>query len=431
MHYIIFTLFLLFFNTFAEAQTLSLSPQTVDSLDTYVKGAIEDHYFPGAQLVVGNSDGVVYSQSYGYLDYSNKVPVDSATLYDLASCTKVLATTLAIMTLVDQRQLSLKSKVGKFLEGGDTLAYANVRIRNLLYHNSGFRAGVGVARSLVNSADESIPLMVNKRSDTNPYIYDNDYFVARDIIYDTTYVTPHGRGVQITNGAYLTLDYHTKLDSMVCAAYDPKQEGVYAYSDLNFYILGKVIKYVTDLSLSEYVDSIYRRMSIRNLGFNPLSWHDIENIAPTEYDPLLRRDTVRGVVHDELAFVQDGVCGGAGLFGSAEGIAPICGMFLRGGVDYYGNDIVNTSTVSQFARAKRFKGGGIHGLGFDKVDPTKMPYPIESYGHAGFTGTYFWVDPTQNLYVILLTNRIHPTRVNRKLNGEYRAKLWEIICRDY
>ncbi|MFR9559318.1 MAG: serine hydrolase [Rikenellaceae bacterium] len=378
---------------------------------------------------MGNSDEVIYSKSYGYLDYSRRVPVESATLYDLASCTKALATTFAVMTLVDEARLSLDATVGELLEGGDSFSYSNVRVHNLLHHNSGFSSSVGVARALVQSKSSSIPLIARKRSSKNPYLFDDNYFIARYTIYDPTYVSPQYRGVQIAKGAFLNRDFNVKLDSMICAAYNPEQLGIYRYSDLNFYVLGKIVERITQKPLDKYVGELYSRMCVNDLGFKPLEWSDVERIAPTECDMLLRRDTVRGVVHDELAFVQGGVCGGAGLFGSAESVAQVCAMFLRGGIDYCGNDMIRTSTLEHFTLAKHFDSGGIHALGFDKVNPDKRPYAAESYGHAGFTGTYFWVDPTRNIYVVLLTNRVHPTRANRKLTGDYRAELWQMVCR--
>ncbi len=408
-----------------QAQNFSL-----EAVDSYIDSAINNRYFPGAQLVIGNREGVFYSKAYGYLDYTKKTPVDESTLYDLASCTKVLATTLATMTLIEEGRISLETKIADVIEGADTMEYADVKVKNLLYHESGFKPGVGVSTSLVRSADKDIPLLARSKSETNPYLFDTRYYVAKNITYDSTYV--HGfsgrGGVRIDKNHFLDLEnYRIKLDSMVSAAYNPKRRGYYSYSDLNFYFLQKIIEKTTSMSLDNYIKSIYTKMNISGLGFNPKKWYSVDKIAPTEYDPLLRRDTVRGVVHDELAFVQGGVSGNAGLFGSAQSVAQICGMFLRGGTDYNGNKVVNNSTIDLFTRPKRYSSGAVHGLGFDKLDPDKFPYPRESYGHTGFTGTYFWIDPTSDLYVILLTNRINPSRTNRNLNGEYRSKMWEMI----
>ncbi|MFR9602686.1 MAG: serine hydrolase [Rikenellaceae bacterium] len=418
---------LLSLSTTLRGQNFSL-----EVVDRYIDSAITQRYFPGAQLVIGNKEGVYYSKSYGYLDYTQRTPVDESTIYDLASCTKVLATTLATMTLIEEGKISLDTKIGDVIEGADTLEFADVMVKNLLYHESGFRPGVGVSTSLVRSADKDVPLLARSESETNPYLFDTRYYVAKNITYDSTYV--HGfsgrGGVRISKNHYLDIDnYRIKLDSMITAAYNPKRKGYYTYSDLNIYFLQKIIEKVTATSLDKYIASIYQKMNISTLGFNPKKWYDIEKIAPTEFDPLFRRDTVRGVVHDELAFVQGGVCGNAGLFGSAQSVAEICGMFLRGGTDYHGNKVVNNSTIDLFTRPKKYSSGAFHGLGFDKLDPNKFPYPSESYGHTGFTGTYFWIDPTSDLYVILLTNRINPSRTNRNLNGEYRSKMWEMIER--
>ncbi|MFI3294131.1 MAG: serine hydrolase domain-containing protein [Rikenellaceae bacterium] len=401
--------------------------RSFECVDNYIKTAIDSCFFPGAQLIVGNSKGVVYTKNYGYLDYSQSIPVSDSTIYDLASCTKVLATTLAVMTLVDQNKIDLEAKVGDLIEGADTMTYADVKVENLLYHESGFAPVVPVLYSLVESAYDTIPLLSRKKSVTNPIPFDGTYYAAKDVKYKSIYVGGDYEGIRLSKNQYINRNiYSHTMDSMINAAYDPNRLGKCRYSDLNFYLLKEVVERISNMSIENLLGGIYERMNVRDLGYKPLNWSDINRIAPTEYDPLLRRDTVRGVVHDEMSYVVGGVSGAAGLFGTAHDVAKICAMFLRGGVDYEGHRIVSKSTLDKFTTTKRFSSGAVRGLGFDKLNPNKSPYTEKSFGHTGFTGTYFWIAPDKDMYVVLLTNRVHPTRANRKLNSEWRGKMWQM-----
>ncbi len=383
-----------------------LSAHPYQEVDCAIDSAIQARYFPGAQLVVGSREGIRYSRSYGYLDYSNRTPVDATTLYDLASCTKILATTLAIMRLYDEGQVSLDMQIGTILNEAKDEAYADVTIRELLNHDSGFRAGVGVVHELV-------------KEENHEWVYNSKYLHS----------TRHKGDIQLRKNLFLDSRFKIKLDSMISAAYNPEFRSTYRYSDLNFHLLQRIIEQLAPVPFKEYIERIYKEMGVKNLNFNPMNWSKMERIAPTEYDPILRQDTIRGVVHDEFAFVQGGVCGNAGLFGTASSVAKICAMFIREGVDYRGKTILNASTIEKFTRAKHYRTGEIYGLGFNKVDPEKAPYSELSYGHSGFTGTYFWVDPERDIFMVLLTNRINPSRSNQSLNADYRAYMWGLVSK--
>lgn len=400
---------------------------TIDSLDNYINKAIAGRYFPGAQLVIGNSEGVVYSKSYGFTDYNYTSPVDDDTLFDLASCTKVCATTLSIMTLIDEGRLTLDTRIDEVLNLADTLQFGDVKVKELLYHTSGFLSGVSVSLSLVKSAVEDQPALSRRRSDNNPYIYDTNYYAAREIVYDSLYISRDAgdNKFKISSQLYIDKSYLPKLDSMISAAYRPDRRGRHRYSDLNFYFLQKIVERVSETSLDDYAQQIYSKMNLSDIGYNPLQWSEMDRISPTEYEPLFRRDSIRGIVHDELACVQGGVAGNAGLFSSAKSVAQICAMFLRSGVDYNGNRIVDSMTLNRFTAPQRSY-GSIYSLGFAKVDSEKLPYTPVSYGHTGYTGTFFWIDPTKNLYVVLLTNRVYPTRANKRFDSQYRGDIWRL-----
>ncbi|MFR9523275.1 MAG: serine hydrolase [Rikenellaceae bacterium] len=401
---------------------------TTDSLDSYINNAIKEYYFPGAQIIIGNKSDILYSKHYGYLDYSKQEAVDDKTLFDIASCTKVCATTLAVMTLIDQGRLSLRDQVGDLLNLSDTLQFRDVRVEEFLYHTSGFPSGVSVALSLVKPLDEKEELALSKKkSKAFPYLYDKNYYAAKDIVYDSLYISGQAGSdkIQITKQLYLDKSYHTKLDSMIHASFRPERRGQHIYSDLSFYFLQQIVEQVTSMPLDKYVAQIYAKMELNNIGYNPLEWSERSRIAPTENETLFRRDSIRGIVHDDMACVLGGVCGNAGLFATASDVAQIAAMFLCEGSDRQGRTIVSPETVEKFTQHVR-SGGSIYALGFTKVDSKKLPYTPESYGHTGYTGTFMWIDPEREIYVVLLTNRVHPARANKKFDSQYRGNIWQI-----
>ncbi len=408
--------------------------QKTDTLDRFINKAIEDGFFPGAQLVVGNKNEILYSNTYGYMDYSKQVPVTDSTLYDLASCTKVCATTLSVMRLIDEGQLSVETPIAEILEFPDSIQFGAVKVKELLHHTSGFLAGVPVAASLMQPASEDVSLFARRKSEANPYHFDTSYYSAKDIIRDSIYISEsEGENrIKISRELYLDKSYYTKLDSMVWAAYRPKQRGRHVYSDLNFYLLQQIIEKITKTSLDKYASEVYDKMELTDIGFKPQEWSSIERICPTECDVMLRRDTIRGFVHDDLACVMDGVCGNAGLFSTATSVAKICGMFLREGVAYNQERIVTSQSVKAFSKIVRSPyNSSVYGLGFTKIDSKTRPYTADSYGHSGYTGTYMWIDPSKDIYVVILTNRTFPSRTNKNFGPDFRSDMWEVAMKAF
>ena len=165
-------------------------------------------------------------------------------------------------------------------------------------------------------------------------------------------------------------------------------------------------------------------MGLGSIGYKPLGWCDIENIAPTEYDLLMRRRTIRGYVHDEMSASLGGVCGNAGLFANGRDVASLCQMFLSGG-KWRGMQIIKPEVINLFTSEQMSPSSRVNrGLGFDKLK--REPYGAASYGHTGFTGTYFWCDPSLDLYAVLLTNGVYPSRIQKTINGNYRNRIWEL-----
>lgn len=415
---------------------ITANTNIIKKIDSHINGAIAEKAFPGAQLIIGTKYGEVYSRNYGYNDYSEKVAVTDETIYDLASCTKIFATTLSIMHLIQQDSINIEKKIGEVLPKYCDTEFAGVSIKELLYHSSGFKSGISIAQSLVKTTEENKSIHNSKLSEDYPYCFDYKYYIYKDLVYDSTFIsttadhlalnTEINGSIKITDHLLLSKSYQISMDSMINAAYVPEKRGTYRYSDLNFHILKEVIEGVTNSTLDKYTSFLYDTLHIENIGYNPREWCDMSLITPTEYDALFRKDTIHGIVHDEFACVIGGVGGHAGLFANAKALSKFCEMFLNNGNIPNQTPIFTEQTLQEFTTAKRFSSGALRGLGFDKLNSEKMPYDSESYGHTGYTGTYFWVDPTNDIYVILLTNRVHPTRSNKKLTGSFRSELWKM-----
>ncbi len=337
-------------------ESVGMASERLEIVDRLVLEGIRAGGYPGASVVIGRQGAAVWRKGFGTLGWgleSRAVTADS-TIYDLASLTKVVATTTAAMILYDEGRLPLDSKVADYLPGFVGKWKNEVTIRHLLTHRSGLPAGRELWR--VARTPEQ-----NKRA-----------------VIETNLRFRPGRS--------------------------------YIYSDLGADVLGWVVESIAGQPLDVFV---------RQRVFEPLGMTDTyflppdsvrDRVAPT--DRSARRGSVPWVqVHDENAYVLGGVAGHAGLFGTADDLAVFAQMMLNGG-SYGDTRIVSEETVRLFtarAAGSRALGWemaeGRHGAG-EYLSPT-------AYGHIGFTGTSLWIDPQRNMFVILLTNRVHAARVKR------------------
>ena len=318
-------------------------------IDRAVKQGLAAGGFPGAAIVVGRGGAIVWEKGYGSSDWGFGLPrVDArATIYDLASLTKVVATSAAAMVLYDRGKLKLDTPVGRYLPEFRRGDKARVTVRDLLTHRSGLPAG------------RDLRLARNARQ-------------ARRLVLDTPLDAPPGT--------------HTE------------------YSDVGADVLGFVIEAVAGERLDQFVSrTIYRRLGLRNTMFLP-SRDQRSRIAPTENYPP-RGYPLRGEVHDEAAYELGGVAGHAGLFATASDLAVFAQMMLNGGT-YNGVRIVSDTTVARFTG----RTVGSRALGWDTCvggGSCGLHLGPRAYGHTGYTGTSMWIDPDRQAFVIVLTNWVH------------------------
>jgi CubicO group peptidase (beta-lactamase class C family) len=336
-----------------------------ETADSIINVSISDSAFPGAVLLIQKEGKIIHQKAFGFYTYdSSSGRVSVNTIYDLASLTKVIATTTATMICYDRGLFKLDDKVAEYLPKFGVKGKENVTIRNLLVHDSGLRPDIPSYRAFDS-------------------IKNKEQGVMNEIFNDT-------------------LVYQTG-ENMV-------------YSDLNFILMGKIIEKVTGTTLDKFCEkNIFEPIGMKSTMFNPPK-SLINRIAPTEYDNYWRHRQIRGTVHDETSQLLDGVAGHAGLFSTAGDLAKLSQMLLQKG-EYHGKRYIKASTVEMFV--KKQSDLSSRALGWDTKSPGYSSagnlFSDISYGHTGFTGTSVWTDPTRNLIVVFLTNRVFPTRINLKI----------------
>jgi CubicO group peptidase (beta-lactamase class C family) len=330
-------------------------------IDEIIQSAIKDSAFPGSVVLVSKEGKVIYEKAFGHLTYDDtSAAVTKNTIYDIASLTKVIASTTAVMICYDKNLFSLDDPVAKYITEFSQNGKEKVTIKNLLLHNSGLPAF--------------------KR-------FYNNYSSADEIINDI-YKMP--------------LSYETESKTV--------------YSDLGFITLQKIIEQVTGKEFDVFCkEEIFIPLQMNSTFFNPPDSLQYK-IAPTEYDNSWRNKLVWGKVHDETSVLLNGVAGHAGLFSTAQDISNLLILLLNDGA-FDGNQIIKSATVKLFTT--RYSDKSTRALGWDTKSGEGSSagelFDTTSFGHTGFTGTSVWVDPTKDLFVVFLTNRIYPTRKNKKL----------------
>ena len=394
-------------------------------IDSMMNNAREKGFFPGAQIIVGSRDAIFISKNYGYHDYSKKQPVTTDDVYDLASMSKVLGATVVAMRLVGEHKIKLNDKLGEVVPVYKNTPIASLTLFELLRHTTGLKSGITFYQSLLSSSD-GLPFLNKEKSDTYPELFDNMY-VNKNMVYDTKYLSfePKENYVQVYKNMWLNpVFYKSVYEKIALANANPR--GKYLYSDLNLILVQQMMETKTGSTLDKMAKEIYSELGITKIGYNPLKWTSKDAIIPTEIDNFFRRDTIQGYVHDEAAAILGGVSGNAGLFANAKSISVICQMLLNNG-KYQGKQILKSKVIKQFIKSPLAKEGIYRGLGFDKRKPDEF-YQQNHFGHTGFTGTFFFINPDNNRFLIVLTNRVNPSRTNRLMyKDDFCPKIWKEI----
>lgn len=369
-----------------------LSIQFQDHLDSIGRLAISKFATPGIQMIVVKNGSLIYERSMGTYTYDSIKSVDSATLYDLASLTKVMATLPAIGLLLDRKMINLDDSVSQHLPEFAGSNKGKATIRQLLAHNAGLKSYVPFWSMMLDG--DRLDAFYYKTSEDEARDIRSYGFVPDPIMLDSL------RSYIVKSDLITTPD-------------------TYNYSDLGFMILHLLVERVTEQPFDQFVEEeFYKPMGLTHTTFNPIAkGFDIKSISPTEYDQRFRDHLVWGEVHDRNAAVFGGVAGHAGLFSNARDLAKMMSMYINGGYfggkRYLSEDILRVFNNRYFADNRR-------GLGWDKkdgeLDAASKHASDQSFGHTGFTGTMVWADPEEDLIFVFLSNRIYPDANNNRLS---------------
>jgi CubicO group peptidase (beta-lactamase class C family) len=388
------------------------SPATVERLlpaYALLDHAVGDGAFPGGVLAVGLDDHVDV-HPFGALTYGAKaIRVADETIYDVASLTKPIVTTTAAMMLFEQGRVELDAPVARYLpefatasaNGPDAAWRARVTVRMLLLHDSGlaahrefFKDVRGVPPGAKAREKGRLNAGLKPRSSTLSPAAENSIFA------------------QVMREP-LVREPGTRIE----------------YSDLGFILLGEIIERLTGESLDEFArKNIFAPLGMNSSLFNPPR-NFRARIAPTQNDVAYRKRLLHGEVDDENAWAMGGVAGHAGLFSTAGDIAIFAQILLNGGI-YAHRRLLKRATIEQFT-ARETVGDSARALGWDvptEASSSGVHFSQASYGHLGFTGTSLWVDPERKAFVVLLTNRVHPTRANEKIK-QVRPALHDAVMK--
>lgn len=404
-------------------EEVGLSSSMLSVIDSLANEGVTKKAFPGCQVLVARYGKVVYNRSYGVTDTKTNNPVTINTIYDLASVSKATGTLPGIMKLYDRGMINIEDKASEYipqLRDGDK---QDITIQELLFHETGMPPSLNMYDVMLDPKSYSGKLTSNRRTGLYSIKLGKNSFgnknakVRNDIV---SSVQSDDFPIAIADGIY---GNRTTYDTIMSRVYNIKlrDSKKYLYSCLNFCLLMNIEENLTKTAHNEYMENnFFGPLGAYHTLYRPLSKFPVSQVAPTEYDPLLRKQLVRGYVHDETAAYSGGVQGNAGLFSNANDLAKLCQMWLNGGV-YGGDRYLKQSTVDLFCKTK--SENSRRGLGFDKPDktnddnsPTCKEASGAAYGHLGFTGTVFWVDPDNGLIFIFLCNRVYPTRDNDAFN---------------
>jgi serine-type D-Ala-D-Ala carboxypeptidase len=365
-----------------------------DAVESATEKAVKQGVFPGAVLLVGRGEEVIYERAFGSRSLvPAHSPMELSTIFDLASLTKPLATTIAMMLLVSDKKLRLDDQVTRFVPMFRGGTQQPITIRHLLSHSSGLPAW-------------------------KPY-YE-----------EVMAIENNGKANFVVSGAakrYVLEQIHQEKPLS-----EPGTQAL--YSDLGFMVLGEIIENISGSNLNDFChDRIYRPLGLRSTAFVDLTQlptartQPLENFAPTEIC-LWRKRVLCGEVHDDNAFVVGGIAGHAGLFSSARDVHAIVARLdqcLRGS-----DSFLPQAMVQEFFARDQSVPDSTRALGWDTPAPDKSASGIHfsqrSVGHLGFTGTSLWWDLEKNCHVILLSNRVHPTRRNEKIK-QFRPSIHDLI----
>jgi len=393
-----------------EPKMVGMSKNVLKKIDNIVQQAITSKATSGCQVLVARNGKVIFNKAYGHYTYENQQVVTENSLYDVASLTKVLATTSIVMKLLEEGKVDLDTKISEYLSDLQNTNKKNLTIRQILLHRAGlsyrmpgypetFKDTLKFAQFYKSQPSKTHSLRVSE----NMYTYTNQ----EDSLWKWIKKTP---------------------------LYPQRRDGNYAYKygDIGFFILKRICEKVTQTPLEKYFEKHFLiPLALQKMTYLPLEKHPKSQIVPAGNEPYFRKTIPQGYVHDYAAGMVGGVGGHAGIFSNAKDIAILMQVFLQNGY-YGGRKYFQQKTIKQFTSIQNNLSS--RGLGWDKprsygkYNPASNSASRQAFGHRGFTGTCVWSDPKYNLTYVFLSNRTLPSSKNRKLQHlKIRRRIHDVI----
>lgn len=385
---------------YSTPESVGIKSSALDSINLIAAEAIREKATPSAVVLVIKDGNVIFNKAYGSHTYDGKEPTKLTDIYDLASVTKVSATTMSAMKLYDQHNLSLDKTVVDYIPNARNSNKADIKVRELLAHQSGVTA---------------VSFYLKLKPE--------DYNADSSITYP----------VKVADNYFFKPGYFREMFWPAFLKAPLRNRGSYLYTDMNMYVMKEIVEWQSGKPLDQYVqEQFYKPLGMYTAGFLPRNRFEKEQIVPTEEEGNFRKSLLHGYVHDPGASLMGGVSGHAGLFSSANDLGILYQMMLNkgsyGGERYFKPETVALFTSKHSAVSKR-------ALGFDMYDPdTTKTYPSKlaspgTYGHTGFTGICVWVDPKYKLIYVFLSNRVHPKITDKLYQLNIRSRIQDVVYR--
>lgn len=372
-------------------EDVGINAEKLKAVDSVALAGIAGGAYPGCVILAARDGKIFYQKAFGTYNYDEDRPIDTESIFDMASVTKICATTISVMKMIDEGKIELNKTLGTYLPWIRKSNKSKLTIEDILLHQAGLVAYIPFFRSTVDKEGKPLPRLYRSEK--------SDSF-----------------GIRVAAHMFMRNDYIDTIYQRILTSKLGKPRH-YIYSDNDFIFLGKVVEQISGMSLDDYVQkNFYEPMGLSSIGFLPREKFDTMRIVPTEFEKHFRAQHLLGDVHDPGAAMFGGIAGHAGLFSTAKDIAAIMEMLLDGGI-FNGKQYLKPETVKLFTAYN--SSISRRGLGFDKPQKdnftTKEPRPYPSrlaspltFGHTGYTGTCTWADPESKIVYVFLSNRVNP-----------------------
>lgn len=378
---------------YSSPEEVGINPKDLEKIDQIAFKGVCSKAYPGCQVLVAIQGKIIYRKNFGTVTYEDTTAVDDEHVYDIASISKIVGSTAALMRLQTEGKFTLNKYLKDYIpEVVGTSPVGNIYIKNMMAHQAGFTPWIAFYKSTVSSGKLDYSIYSEGRKEG--------------------FETPVATNLWIKSEYEKTI-YNTILRTPL------NKKLHYEYSDLGYYFAKKIIEKESSYSLDQFMyREFWDPMGLKNMRYLPLLHFPKERIVPTELDTAFRGRLVHGFVHDPGAAMLGGVGGHAGIFSNSTDLAAMMQMYLNKG--FYGNRRYISEEVIKEYTSMQFKGNR-RGAGFDrptnsrKDGPTCNLVSLESFGHSGFTGTFTWADPAYGINYVFLSNRVYPDASNKKI----------------